>query len=677
MVFKNVADLTSDDSPDTILSVKGGKPRRTSASVFSRKEDLPNYADMSSARAAQIGTSVGSVVLLGYSTTGDGAEAQYKRVDSEPSHEGKFQSADGAWWEIAENDIDIAMLGASPVSGDNVAAINFAAAVARALGRRLVARKRGTYVLATADPLNLRMVEMDLSGVTFDVQHAAIGLIIGGNASSGNNPPQLVFTATRSGGATATPTVRAVGVKGQIITVERCDYFQVWASTTAPNRNTDYSCAYSKFWIKFAEKLELQSDPTNAGGPQNSDPGGAIQWINENDFYLMRTNTLIIDGTYQHNHNRFWGGTFEGTALIDIKWGRDNKVYGTRFETGPTTINFGTNATNNTILNTWDSGGFESSDTVSTSSTITDSGSYNVVIDDMISRYNSVVVAQSDISDPVINNAVGLLSTRDRQLQKVSGTASNREMAMSEVLPAVVGSVFRYVYQGANPADTVLYRGFIDFYDKDMKPLLPVGGGAGAGFWLDTPHLTQVVAPNRLQGGTGANASYCCLRPEAITAGVAFVRVGVLNSSGGQTANALARRVFVTGSTPGNPDRMAFKPAAQNTYTPVVTAIPTQGFAPTGYTAVKSDGLARYTATFALDTSLSSAAASAATSIGVASGTGTVNGDIIGVNLDDRTTHWTTVASGGGTATIGLTVALPSAAASGSRVVFNRWATLT
>ncbi|WP_273772449.1 hypothetical protein [Brucella intermedia] len=38
----------------------------------------------------------------GYSTVGDGGEALYKRVSTEPSHHGKVQSADGAWWEICD-----------------------------------------------------------------------------------------------------------------------------------------------------------------------------------------------------------------------------------------------------------------------------------------------------------------------------------------------------------------------------------------------------------------------------------------------------------------------------------------------------------------------------------------------------------------------------------------------
>ena len=47
----------------------------------------------------------------GYAEAGDGGGALYKRVGSEPSHEGKVQSLDGAWWEIAETIFTLEMFG--------------------------------------------------------------------------------------------------------------------------------------------------------------------------------------------------------------------------------------------------------------------------------------------------------------------------------------------------------------------------------------------------------------------------------------------------------------------------------------------------------------------------------------------------------------------------------------
>lgn len=52
------------------------------------------------------------VITGGYYETGDNGNATYKRVDAEPSHSGKFQSADGAWWELFSTTINPFIFGA-------------------------------------------------------------------------------------------------------------------------------------------------------------------------------------------------------------------------------------------------------------------------------------------------------------------------------------------------------------------------------------------------------------------------------------------------------------------------------------------------------------------------------------------------------------------------------------
>lgn len=71
-----------------------------------------DYATKADVEAATISGSLGFIRTAGYSAAGDGGGALYKRVVSEPSHEGKIQSDDGAWWEIAELIINVRMLGA-------------------------------------------------------------------------------------------------------------------------------------------------------------------------------------------------------------------------------------------------------------------------------------------------------------------------------------------------------------------------------------------------------------------------------------------------------------------------------------------------------------------------------------------------------------------------------------
>lgn len=73
---------------------------------------VTTYGTVAAAQAAIVGVSVNFLRTAGYTTVGDGGGAMYKRAGSEPAHNGKLQSADGAWWELAELQPDIKMFGA-------------------------------------------------------------------------------------------------------------------------------------------------------------------------------------------------------------------------------------------------------------------------------------------------------------------------------------------------------------------------------------------------------------------------------------------------------------------------------------------------------------------------------------------------------------------------------------
>lgn len=60
------------------------------------------------AQAMTIGHEFAAVRTTGYTAPGDGGGALYKRVVSEPSHAGKFQSVGGQWWELAPQQVVMA-----------------------------------------------------------------------------------------------------------------------------------------------------------------------------------------------------------------------------------------------------------------------------------------------------------------------------------------------------------------------------------------------------------------------------------------------------------------------------------------------------------------------------------------------------------------------------------------
>ena len=67
-------------------------------------------------------------------------------------------------------------------------------------------------------------------------------------------------------------------------------------------------------------------------------------------------------------------------------------------------------------------------------------------------------------------------------------------------------------------------------------------------------------------------------------------------------------------------------------------------------------------------TTISADEAASEVTLSITSGTGTANGDQIGIELDDGSMHWTTISSGGGTTSVTVATAIPSAASAGRMV---------
>ena len=61
--------------------------------------------------------SVEAIRTTGYSVSGDGGGGLYVRVETEPTHPGKVQSADGAWWELQAVAVSPRMFGATAFEG--------------------------------------------------------------------------------------------------------------------------------------------------------------------------------------------------------------------------------------------------------------------------------------------------------------------------------------------------------------------------------------------------------------------------------------------------------------------------------------------------------------------------------------------------------------------------------
>lgn len=539
---------------------------------------------------------------------------------------------------------------------------NVAAATAKRLGKAL--EVFGNFKLSA--PIDFRDLNLIASASSFTLDTAdQIGLILGGNASQSYNPEQKVGRVYRSDETMTTPTIRVMGAKGQRIFVGRTQYLQLFASTSAPDRNRNYSIAYSTFNLGHINKIELTNDSANAGGAADSNTGGTIQWINENVFNINRCHGLTISGTYTHNHNKFNGGTWEGPVVIDIQTGFCNYVLGGRFEEGPTTVKFGSKSANNWIQKTWD-GTLDDRQSGLINGTVEDLGTANVVSDDFSDRHNVTCVAYASVTDPWLNFSVDF-PARAPLLQRVGGTAGNAPVMSSDKIRIERNMEFYWAWQDHDAGDNPLYRPFLEFFDKNNMPI------NASTSWVMTPGA-PTPSGNFLSTGTGVGTSnyWATITQAALDAGALFVRVGT-RISGSQVANSIARTISIFCGTPPNV-RYHGSVESKRQAVLAVTSPPTQGYVPVGFEAVNINTGERYIHTFAFETTNTEPVVAGTKTLTLASVTGIAIGDRVGINVDDRDTFWGTVQSiAGNVVTIATTITKASKV--GSRMVFNRYIT--
>lgn len=543
------------------------------------------------------------------------------------------------------------------VSDDTVA---IQAAIDFALSGSKPVYGEGTFKIT--DTVNFRFVEVDFSSARIDIAHSGVGILIGGNANSRSNRPQSFWTVLRSEGTDSqtTPSIRCIGAKGQVISINRTNYFQIYANTNSDVYDTDYSSAYSKFNLGNVNTIELTNNPDT--------DGTSIQWINENTFYAQRTNNLLINGTYNHNHNLFFGGAFENST-ITLETGASNKIYAGRFE-GGSTITFGEGTWDNAFIQTWSSNprsAYEQPKSLGVS--VTDNGEANVVVRDsdwLFRSYPMLVVNSSTCQsfDSASQNYTSLLGVNLRAYGITKFDQANNIELFSTLanrnIPVSAGDAIKF--------DANAGRFRIRFYIFDANGVqITQATDTDAGTYLRTSPNTTWNGTDYYSQGTDVTGALVILKPNTP---VAYIGVRILSGSAAAGVPFENFSLLMLTNDKFAGDRTGL---LQHSVNPAVGSSPVRGFAPQiGYKVSNTAG-GWFTCTFALKTILASSAASGATSITVASGTGTTNGDIIGIDQDDGSTHWTTIASGGGTTSLTLTAGLTNDASSGLAVAVNRW----
>lgn len=547
---------------------------------------------------------------------------------------------------------------------DDATALTNAVAAAIASNQRLVGR--GTYRIASS--VNLRKARIDFGSAFVYVDEASSMLILGGDSQqTSTNPRQDLGYIFRTGGATSTPTCRIAGTKDQVFSISGCDYLQLYADTATGDSSSDNSIAYCTMFLGKIDTLEFNANKATTHS--------TTQWINENTIFLQRCTTFLMDGTYQHNHNKIYGGSFENTSSIHFAFGRDNFMYGIRWESATSgTVTFDSGTSRNVLIKTYAAS--DAADPTSLGPTITDNGVDNVYYDSFFDQHHAEVIGAASINDVVLDTQTGPYTSRTPDLQRIYSSVGSVPLTPPNVTGVKANTYIRWTTVGTDNSTTDgtnnAYRCRLEFYDAKMVPVT-----ADASYFTNILGGMTTLSTNTVTSSSNQPYGMVRILAAGVTAGIRFVKAYWRMPGSPATASSKAVRLMVTKFTPHSSDFNGYANSLSYPVAPVLTttsAIPTKGFAPVGWLAYKSDKSATYMCTFALDTTLSVAALSGATTITVTSGTGTVNGDIIGVNQDDGSTLWTTISSGGGTTGITLTDPLTANAANGSRVVFNRWA---
>lgn len=152
----------------------------------------------------------------GYAVIGDGGHALYKRVGSQPAHAGKVQSTDGAWWEIADQEINVRMFGAKGdgSTNDSAAFTNANAYLVQYQNSRgsTCHIPGGTYILSTG--FTITVGEFKGAGLSEVILSAGTADTTVVTLSGSHTKLQGVWVYGGGSGATGSATTPAVVVSG-------------------------------------------------------------------------------------------------------------------------------------------------------------------------------------------------------------------------------------------------------------------------------------------------------------------------------------------------------------------------------------------------------------------------------------------------------------------------------
>lgn len=478
-------------------------------------------------------------------------------------------------------------------------------------------------------------------------------------------------TSVITASAPSRPIFRISGMKSSAFAIGSCNYLQIYADDSSAATS---STAYNDIYLSGAQrKVEI------------TDAGGTSSWVNENRIRGGRIVELNIQGvSYKHNHNKFYNNTFEGSSVnISFVNCHTNFVYGARLEgtAASTGISFDANTYNNYVTKTWSGAGNpRSAYTVVTP--ITNSGQNNIVTTEHLINCEKVTVFSITPNSGVVSSgsdssAFGSQVTSIHHppytkglitpsLKKMSATSLDM-LGLSGFIPVELGDVFGFYVDSADTA----WRNFVYIYDADMKPITSEGAG---GAYISMPSL--VINTNSGRGYYGPNANLSAFGVSTypgsvIRSEVKYIQLAMV-SYAASTFEEVSAFIYCQ-----KRNRDAVQGAQRFSRMPSINGVVTEGYVPQDTSILDtstSPATIRYVS-YSNETFADGALVAGATSITVVDIDAVANGDLVGILLDDGTTHWTAVSSLASSTFTIAAIPVGRSVADKSLVVFNRWTT--
>ena len=497
-----------------------------------------------------------------------------------------------------------------------------------------------TYYIGSQ--LNLRYVcGLDLQcKIVSGVAAGSPSVIIGDTQTQGyTNKKYIASVRTAAGTVPSDPLIRIIGTKNNNLHIGSCEYVQMYADVTT----ADNSSGYNQPLLDYVKKFETVTD------------GSASTWINENVIYGGRLQYLT--NTNGSSNHYIYPVLENSTVYIN---GQNNDVLGARFE-GTSTVIFDIASYANLITQAYVP---NYSRPLTITPFVTDNGMANIITNSRVAYMERKPILTISSRTLSIFNA-----SADRAITNIDAGLENLKIVSSSgsvfndnsKIPVVSGPWLQF------KSDSASWRTTVYVYDVNGNPITttdPLLIGAQKAYTNLTWNASGYY-------NVGSNISNFVMH--ITNSSIGFIKFSL--SAGNSTASTWFKYASFEGWYPKKEAMIANTYFSENgkRTTPATAASPTTGFATVGQMVTKTDFSALYGCKFSLDTTLAANLIAGSKSANVTSAANVVNGDIVGIQLDDGSTQWTSV--GANVNPITLAANATSQATLGNRIVFVRWAT--